>query len=706
VLLGSAEIGWQFYMKREMQNAADLAALTAVQVLTDRPDAARCSQAQRSAVTGAIAHMPDASGALEDSDVSVNCVRWQAENVRENSSGVITNGPVAETNAVQVNIAKAYAPLIPRIFSSDDANIGATAIATLRGRAATFTIGAQLLGTNSNAPLMKLLSALGLPASVTALDYNGVANLKVTPAGLLHELVPALDVNAATPQALAQVSATASQILEASVRVLRKSDPNAATANISALANAIAAKAGVGQVQIPIFSSQTSPGLFGLVTTQSKDAALHAGVSALALISASVETATSKYAVAIHDVTVGPLSIQAGIVEPPSVGVGGIGTKAYNAQVRVFLEIDTNRIQLLAPILNLLGARVYLPVTIDLVRAQGEITDIDCTATPRRVEIAVQSSALKMCFVDPAYDPVTGAFNAANRFSRVNTCGDVASRTQPAAKGTIRLLGIDLLPRGLKALEVLAQRPNVTFNVPLDPVYPYINADAGNAGALGTSLSNALATIFDGLARPSLAVPSQQENLYRDLAGRYLEATKTGSTYDVAKVIPVLRNGSAALGLAALNDWTVAGGVPYKCGLLGLGTCYRDGSVWDSFESSTTGKGRGALDFLVGKLLGNLLVSDCHSLLGAVGGYNTCVKNNLASFLRSNPNDQTPITSEYYCGPLCTLLTPVAELLRPTLNTLGNTVVQGLLNDTLGLRVGQTEVRLYDLQCGQARLVY
>ena len=177
VLLGSAEIGWQFYMKREMQNAADLAALTAVQVLTDRPDAARCSQAQRSAVTGAIAHMPDASGALEDSDVSVNCVRWQAENVRENSSGVITNGPVAETNAVQVNIAKAYAPLIPRIFSSDDANIGATAIATLRGRAATFTIGAQLLGTNSNAPLMKLLSALGLPASVTALDYNGVANV-------------------------------------------------------------------------------------------------------------------------------------------------------------------------------------------------------------------------------------------------------------------------------------------------------------------------------------------------------------------------------------------------------------------------------------------------------------------------------------------------------------------------------------------------
>lgn len=697
LLLGSAQIGWQFFMKREMQNTVDLAALSAVQVMSDQPSAALCAKAQAAGRDGAKKQMPAFSVALEDKDIQIECVRWDPATVATSGDGVVPGVPVTSANAVRVKVDKSYDSIIPGFIPGGGKTpVAASAIATLSPESATFSVGAQLIGTNPNAPLMSLLSFVGLPTNLSVLDYKGVANVNITPAGLLKELVPGIDLNAITPTQLAAINATSSRLLEASINVLKKGDPNLLTADVQALADALRANAKLGNLTIPLFSSDTSPGLFGLVTTAGRDAALFAEVNALGFIKATIESANAAYGLAIKQLDLGLINVQAGIVEPPSIGVGGVGATAYNAQIRVFIDLDTDRLKLVAPILNLLGARIRLPLTLDLVRAKGTITDIDCYSTPRTVDILVHSSTLQACFADPG---------AANRFSRGQACGDELKGGRPPTTVTISLLGINLLPQRLRPLELLGWDRTVRFTVPQGTQFPLIDADDGNPGRLGDMLSQWLLTLSDGLGNPSLLANSSSDQTaqYTSLAGKYLDATQKDGKYDLTAAINLMKNGSTALGYEPIGDWTIPKGVPRACGL-GLGTCWDDGSVWKGFESSVTGKGLGLLDSVLGAVLGNLLVKNCASILGALD-LKTCTRNNLASYLRTNPAD-VDHNNQYYCGPLCTLLKPVLTLLAPTLNGLGDLVVKQILGNLLGLRIGQTETRLLDLQCSRARLVY
>ena len=56
VLLGVAQLGYGYYMKREVQKAADLAALSAVQVCGRAVD---CSRAKAAGVSAALANLPN-----------------------------------------------------------------------------------------------------------------------------------------------------------------------------------------------------------------------------------------------------------------------------------------------------------------------------------------------------------------------------------------------------------------------------------------------------------------------------------------------------------------------------------------------------------------------------------------------------------------------------------------------------------------------
>src|SRR3546814_16294867 len=72
ILLGSIQIGYMYYMKREMQKAADLAALTGVQSIGEG-DAAGCQAAQDAAHAAA----QDNSVGLTDDNVALDCIFWQ-----------------------------------------------------------------------------------------------------------------------------------------------------------------------------------------------------------------------------------------------------------------------------------------------------------------------------------------------------------------------------------------------------------------------------------------------------------------------------------------------------------------------------------------------------------------------------------------------------------------------------------------------------
>ncbi|WP_216074058.1 hypothetical protein, partial [Acinetobacter baumannii] len=70
------------------------------------------------------------------------------------------------------------------------------------------------------------------------------------------------------------------------------------------------------------------------------------------------------------------INIQAGVVEPPSIAIGGVGPRAYNAQVRLMVDVDSNNLFAVGPLLNLLGTRLHLPLHVDVANAMGTLTGI------------------------------------------------------------------------------------------------------------------------------------------------------------------------------------------------------------------------------------------------------------------------------------------------------------------------------------------
>lgn len=163
-----------------------------------------------------------------------------------------------------------------------------------------------------------------------------------------------------------------------------------------------------------------------------------------------------------------------------------------------------------------------------------------------------------------------------------------------------------------------------------------------------------------------------------------------------------------------MGNWTVTKGVPKPC-LLGLTTCWEDGSVWTGYRTTVTGQGLGLLDGLLGSLVGGLLINRCDSLLGNLIDYNGCVRTNLASYIQTAPAGfldgqngggvTTPGNNVSCSGLLCALLNPVLAALKPVLNSVG-TLLTNTLANLLGLELGRTDVSMQSIQCSSAQLVF
>ncbi len=172
----------------------------------------------------------------------------------------------------------------------------------------------------------------------------------------------------------------------------------------------------------------------------------------------------------------------------------------------------------------------------------------------------------------------------------------------------------------------------------------------------------------------------------------------------------MLQNGNTATGgsLPPLGTWNIKGSVPYACGLAGLATCYRDGTVWESFGSTVTGSGQGLLGSVLTTALGGLVVDNCSGLLVQILNYNNCVARNLASYLQTKPGGVTapPGTPLATCTSLlCTALKPVTDGLSGVLNTLGSTLAS-TLSSVLGTQLGVSQLSVDGISCGNVRLVH
>jgi uncharacterized membrane protein len=737
-LLGSAQLAYVFYMKRELQSAADLAALSSVQVL-NATQPARCTEAKAAAITSGIANMTTMAGALDTDDFkTLDCRRWDPAHwqnptqVDPTKLYIYVADPALgeDSNAMHVKISKSIPAIMPNPFGAGSPTvIEAEAVATTNLPTATFSVGSQLLRTNGNAPLMNLLGLLGLSVSASAGDYNGLAALKITPSGLLKELgiSPEVAVNAGTPSGLVSAKVVLlRQLLEASASIASKSGNTSAEQEIGTLINVLSgAPTQVLDVSVPLFGG-TSPeglpitGIFGSVTSNMGDAALNAQFDVLGLASTAIATASNNHALAVQNLTIGGsgsgISVMAAVVEAPSIGVGGVGTIAYNSQVRLFINIDTKPATGAPPsifgtigsVLTLLGIRVHIPIVINLIDGLGTLTTLDCSAPTRRAVISVQSTLMRAC---------VGQLDSTSAFSVDGGCDP---RLGLQSETLLTLLNKPVITAridvpGLKATS------DLTFNVDAQHPTPQLQSTAPNPLAVGDTvkqLINQVLNVLGNLGDPSNAalVPGNSAgavpvdgDIASVLAKKYLSSsplTPLFNRYDVAKTIALMKNGSAALGLQSLGDWTIKG-VPYPCNF--GDTCFKDGSVYDAFNGSATGAGQGIKGGLFGTLTGGLLVNNCYGLISGLFNYNSCLESNLAAYLRTAPggiaNTPGSTLTPQSCGVLCTLLKPAVNLIGSLLNGVGS-LASKLAGNVLGIQVGQTDVTLMNLSCAKPRLVY
>ncbi|REM67362.1 hypothetical protein DSI38_11475, partial [Mycobacterium tuberculosis] len=113
---------------------------------------------------------------------------------------------------------------------------------------------------------------------------------------------------------------------------------NSLLASNIALLQAIQAKLGLTNLMVQLGSLANGPsGLFAQIISPGGTgaSALNVGVSALDLLYTSIGVATANHAIDVSSLNINLLSlaqvsVKAGVIQPPSIGIGGIGAKAYN----------------------------------------------------------------------------------------------------------------------------------------------------------------------------------------------------------------------------------------------------------------------------------------------------------------------------------------------------------------------------------------
>ncbi|WP_459614872.1 pilus assembly protein TadG-related protein [Bordetella sp. 2513F-2] len=696
-LLWGVQLGYAYYAKRELQKAADLSALTAGQVL-GRGDEAGCA----AAIAAARANVQANLGAADDDafSFSARCWRWDGADAALAPRYVRDPQPEERRNAVQVLLAMPYAALIP---GTGGGTLSAEAVAVSEGDpVAAFSVGTRLAAVQPGA-LVNLLRGVGLDLDGTALlGYDaGLAGVKITPRGLLQALGIAVPADVSLGQLntlLAARTLGLGEVLDAVVSLAGQESLLAANVG---LLQAIRARLGIDDLALRLGSdtAERATGLFALIQSTDPASALGVELDALQVLATAIGVATGGHAIqATAGVDLGLLQVtpRFSVTEPPAIAIGGVGATAYTSQIRVHLPISAPGLPLLGGLANL---RVDLPITVDLVDGKASVERL-CEARDASgrdlATLGAQSSILKLCIGGPP----AGA-DAGWPFSGSESCDQGLAPRQ--------LLRLDVLGMNLASL-------NTRITTDALPAGDVADFHAGQSLPMPASanplllgqtvkhLTDALlasllgGAMEDGDSLNGTAVPQA-------LAARIWADARAQNGCDPAG--HACRNALWTASVAQVED--MARGLQGFVGGLSRGTLDLVGNLLTlDILGALNNVGevvRGLLG-TVGDLLGVLLPTDpcTPRLLGAPmpGGSEAGCMNKLTSLLQ----DRAP--SAHQSNAVIVLAGALLEALRPLLDGIGERVLKPVVEQVVGLQLGQTDVNLMSLDCDGkgVRLVY
>lgn len=651
ITLIGTEIGFMYFMKRELQKTADLAALAGAQQVRGGCAAATTAaqlNANGASGSGAGRNMPVGLGPLGGPG-EIQCGYWDRTTSFQSPAAT---GPA---NAVRVSITRDSPTLLS--FFAGSRSLTVSAVAALSAPLAEFSVGSKLVTVTGDSTLGRLLKGIGLDLSATSLvAYDGLAQARITPGGLLAALnIPvAADIGVGELNTLlAGRSVALGDLLNAIVTLAGQ---NTLLSSNIALLQAIQAKLGLSNLMVQLGSLADGPrGLFAQIISPggSGGGALNVNVGALDLLYTAIGVATANHALEtglnLNLLSLAKVTTKVGVIEPPSVAIGGIGAKAYNAQVRTFIHVTTDA----GPLGSLLKGLITLdlPIVLDAVRGVGEAVDM-CTPELQepvsgkdRARIQVTSSIANIC---------VGKIDDADLFSKSNVCEYPGTlKDQPL----INILGLIKTTNHL-SIDALAGPPtSLTLAEGETGTTPVNNLQIGTTVArLVSELTNLL---FGGSAPTGTPTGTQLDDLSTQLWS------------DSASVCT--QNTSACRGqryASALNA------IRQNAGQSGL----------------LTGVLNGVIDLVAS------LANDCTGLLGIGGSENGC-KSMLKNVLSTTSNGAG--------GAISNALSMLTGLLKPILDAIGQTVLTPLLQNVLGINLGQVDVNLKSLDCkGLPMLVY
>lgn len=641
VLLGSIQVGYVAWMKRELQKAADLAALSAVQSLQNG-DEARCASAQAAAQALADANFPG-------STATTVCGRWQPKPHPVAGAGNKTSSHfsagVQPYNALRVRAEKPALTLFPFTHGNP---VSAVAVAANSEPVAAFSVGSRLLSLNSKGLIAKLLEKSGLRTEqLKLLDADGLANIRITPAGLLQELgIPVNTVLAAgSREGLVELeSVQVADFLEATLVAINRS----ATTQL----NVEAMQALIGAIlEVPGLRNGTHlgkdikllgpGGIFAMVATSDRAAALDTQISAADVLAAGLLIANGQHAIKLPvDLNIGLASakLDAYVVAPPTLAIGGPGTTARNAQLRLDLDLTVRTLS-------------NLRVALEVATSSATVENI-CRAPlqANQASFSGHTELLRLCLLKPDAAP-----NA--------SCED----NDPDEDVTLlKLLGFPIKTALSKNLLPLDSGGVPPFELRTPPEAPSMKTMGGSSISTNYLISNLLRGIFE--AGRNTATGHYPENpSAKEVTGKFLENFKVlGRSWKNASNGLEKQLEEYEKDVRKFNDRGLLVG------------------ALDSLLQVVTGVVGGVVK-LLGSLLGTL------GSLFTGGCFGELCKKRIIDEL-----SHQMFGSSYENGLLTLLLGPLFAPLDLILNH---------LTEVLGLDLTQSDVTLHSLQCGMPMLV-
>nr|WP_255557954.1 TadG family pilus assembly protein [Dyella sp. ASV24] len=683
-MLGIVEVGYLYWAKRDTQKVADLAALAGAQLMSacisgnGDNTAARGNAVTENGFNGA-------SWALQ-----ITCGTWDPvanSGITDHFSATASGGT---PNAVKVIAQRPVLPIFG--LAGTLPNVSAEAVAASESPIAVFSVGSTLATVTNQSTLGGLLTAIGISIPQASLvGYNGLATATVTPAGLLNQLgiqVPA-NVTVGQLNTLLATSANAHALIDVlNATVIAAGQQQLLSANAT-LVNAITTAVGTTPGMVTLGSSGATPtGLFAQITAPDSAAqsALNAQVNALQLVSTAIGVATGQHAINVPSLAVNippnvvTTTATASVIEPPAIGIGGVGTTAFTSQVRAFVQIgvNSNNAPLVGGLLKTLNTQIQLnvPIAIDLVNAKATLTGL-CTSKDSSgrdlATIQVNSSVLKTC---------VGAFNQSAAFSTSGDCTSV-----PGANTNQQLLNITVAGASVAnvnthfSLSALDASGSASF-------YPGQQQNLPTNGTpltIGTTVSNIFTAITTLLLNGVVNTASNNNSVVSNLASDLWYANASSGGGNLGQL-------QASLNQLAGANGTLQGflqNLPQQ--------------VTSILGSALTLNVNGLLSGVGGLLNGvtNLLTGILNGTLGqlacALGGATACIP-----VIQGTMNG----TSNGIPNGLLGLLSFVIQQLQAPLNSLGTGVLTPVLNNTLGIDLGVSTVNLQSLQCHGVQLVY